>query len=161
MVKCRSEVVHDVGDQQSGALRRRLTDDSPRENDLSRGRWAGEGGSPDPGPKRRRSPRRQALHPRRWAAVRGFRLALVPAGEEGPTKRATEQHEHQPGGCRSPVNLDPLGTKGEDREDVAMPAGARRGPGADVARRPGVVRELEGPAAGLCRTRRRRQWAAR
>src|SRR5207249_5667697 len=43
------------------------------------------------------------------------------------------------------VDLDPLGLKGKDRKDVAVPAVAGRRSGADVTRRPGVVLELKGP----------------
>src|SRR6266851_712907 len=80
-------------------------------------------------------------------------LPLVPALEEGASEGDVPQGVHEPGGRRCPVDLDPLGVEGEDCEDVAVPPGARRRPGADVARRTGVVRELEGarrqPLTGL------------
>src|SRR2546421_9191260 len=71
-------------------------------------------------------------------------LPFVPALEKGASKGPVEDHVHQPGGCRSPVNLDLLGLEGEDREDVAVLSSARRRRGANVAHRSGVVRELEG-----------------
>src|SRR5947208_17101354 len=71
-------------------------------------------------------------------------LPLVPALEEGASEGAAEYLVHQPGGGRFLVDLDPLGVDGEGREDVAVPSGALRRRGADVARRPGVVRELKG-----------------
>src|SRR6476469_7147797 len=71
-------------------------------------------------------------------------LPLVPALEEGASKGSGEQVEHQQGGRRLRVNLDPFGGEGQDREDVAVPAVALRRPGADVALQSGVVRELEG-----------------
>src|SRR5439155_19768531 len=67
-------------------------------------------------------------------------LPLVPALEEGASEGAAEYLVHQPGGGRFLVDLDPLGVDGERREDVAVPSGALRRRGADVARRPGVVR---------------------
>src|SRR2546430_15259607 len=42
-------------------------------------------------------------------------LPLVPALEKGASKGAVEDHVHQPGGCRSPGNLDLLGLEGEGR----------------------------------------------
>src|SRR5436305_3158461 len=79
---------------------------------------------------------------------RGFTLPvglpLVPALEEAASEGAAEYLVHQPGGGRFLVDLDPLGVDGEGREDVAVPSGALRRRGADVARRPGVVRELKG-----------------
>src|SRR5947207_9864937 len=71
-------------------------------------------------------------------------LPLVPALEEGASKCAAKQVEHQQGGRRFLVNLDPLGVEREDGEDVAMPPMALGRPGADVAGHPGVVFELKG-----------------
>src|SRR5437764_3971685 len=71
-------------------------------------------------------------------------LPLVPALEEGASKCAVEQVEHQQGGRGFLVDLDPLGVEREDREDVAVPPVTLRRPGADVARHPGVVFELKG-----------------
>src|SRR5437016_4351149 len=71
-------------------------------------------------------------------------LPLVPALEEGPSKGAAPRLEHQPGGRRFSVDLDLVGVEGEGGEDVAVLAGARWRGGADVALRPGVVREVKG-----------------
>src|SRR5438477_5069599 len=71
-------------------------------------------------------------------------LSLIPALEEGASKGAAPHLEHQPGGRRLLVDLDLLGVEGEGGEDVAVLAGALWRGGADVALRPGVVRELKG-----------------
>src|SRR5438552_18144503 len=72
------------------------------------------------------------------------RLPLVPALEKGASKGAVEDHVHQPGGRRSPVNLDLLGLVGEVREDVAVLSGAGLRRGSNVATRSGVVWERRG-----------------
>src|SRR5205814_823379 len=46
-------------------------------------------------------------------------LPLVPALEEGASKRAVEQVEHQQCGRRFLVDLDPLSLEGEGPEDAA------------------------------------------
>src|SRR3954454_534444 len=83
----------------------------------------------------------------RTTPARAFTLPLglphVPALEEGASKCAAKQVEHQQGGRRFLVNLDPLGVEREDGEDVAMPPMALGRPGADVAGHPGVVFELK------------------
>src|SRR5438105_7804176 len=67
------------------------------------------------------------------------RLPLVPPLEKGASKGAVEDHVHQPGGRRSPVNLALLGLEGEDREDVAGLSGAGRRRRRYVAHPSGVV----------------------
>src|SRR5437879_12614569 len=71
-------------------------------------------------------------------------LPFVPALEEGPSKGAAPHLVHQPGGRRFFVDLDLLGVEGEGGEDVAVFPGALGRGGADVDRRPAVVREEEG-----------------
>src|SRR2546421_1146673 len=80
----------------------------------------------------------------RWTGL-AEDLPLVPALEECACEGDVPHGVHEPGGGRSRVDLDPLGVEREDREDVAVPPGARRRPSTDVACRSGVVRELEGP----------------
>ena len=55
------------------------------------------------------------------SCAEGRAYPLVPALEEGASKGAAEQVEHQQGGRRLSVNLDLLGGEGEDRKDVAVP----------------------------------------
>jgi hypothetical protein len=69
---------------------------------------------------------------------------LVPALEEGASKGAAKQVEHEECWRRFLVDLDPVGVEGEDREDVAVPPMALGRLRADVARHPGVVFELKG-----------------
>src|SRR5439155_26092074 len=71
-------------------------------------------------------------------------LPLVPALEEGPSKGAAPHLVHHPGGRRLLGDLYLLVAEGKCREDVAVLPGALWRGGADVALRPGVVRELKG-----------------
>src|SRR5207248_8331513 len=89
-------------------------------------------------------PARLGAGPQARAFTLPLGLPLVPALEEGASKCAVEQVEHQQGGRGFLVDLDPLGVEREDREDVAVPPVTLRRPGADVARHPGVVFELKG-----------------
>jgi hypothetical protein len=84
------------------------------------------------------------------AAGAGCVLSFVPAFEEGASKGAAEEVEHQPGRRCSRVNLDPFGVEGENREDLAVPPVARWRPGAAVARHPGVVWELKSAGWERC-----------
>jgi hypothetical protein len=61
-------------------------------------------------------------------------LPLVPALEEGASKRAAKKVEHQECWRGFLVDLDPGGGQGEDRKDVAVPPMALGRPSADVAR---------------------------
>ena len=61
-----------------------------------------------------------------WCSCRV--LSFVPAFEEGASKGAAEEVEHQPGRRCFFVNLDRFGVEGEDREDVAVPPWPGGGP---------------------------------